>query len=147
MQFLYQALQDASSDNQMLLADENPSTISGRSSNAPQFSRCSSTALEDCAESSGRVENRGGLFGWTGNHPEKGFSQIWLQLIEQSVEAVFFFFFFFPIFSCCSKSGDQPQEDLAKSGYKTNREIENLGILLHVGETLERNMAITKGEN
>jgi hypothetical protein len=29
------------------------------------------------------------------------------------------FFFFFPIFSCCSKSGDQPQEDLAKSGYKT----------------------------
>jgi len=80
---------------------------------------------------------QGGLFGWTGNHPEKGFSQIWLQLIQQSVEAVFFFFFF-PIFSCCSKSGDQPQKDLAKSGYKTNRQIENLGILLHVGETLER---------
>jgi len=37
-------------------------------------------------------------------------------------------FFFFPIFSCCFKSGDQPQEDLAKSGYKTNREAENLGI-------------------
>jgi hypothetical protein len=63
VQFLYQALQDASSDNQMLLADENPSTISGRSSNAPQFSRCSSTALEDCAESSGRVENRGVFLG------------------------------------------------------------------------------------
>ncbi len=98
-------------------SDENPSTISRRSSNAPQFSRCSSTALEDCAEFWKGREQGGGLFGWTGNHPEKGFSQIWLQLIEQSVEAVFFFFF--PIFSCCSKSGDQPQEDLAKSGYKT----------------------------
>jgi hypothetical protein len=30
---------------------------------------------------------------------------------------------FFPIFSCCSYIGDQPVEDLAKSGYKTNREI------------------------
>jgi hypothetical protein len=90
VQFLYQALQDASSDNQMLLADENPSTISGRSSNAPQFSRCSSTALEDCAEL-WKGREQGGLFGWTVNHPEKGFSQIWLQLIEQSVEAMFFF--------------------------------------------------------
>ncbi len=40
------------------------------------------------------------------------------------------FFFFFPVFSCCSKIGDQPQEGLAKLGYKTkNREIENLRIL------------------
>jgi hypothetical protein len=32
---------------------------------------------------------------------------------------------FFPVFSCCSKIGDQPQEGLAKLGYKTkNREIE-----------------------
>ncbi len=44
---------------------------------------------------------------------------------------------FFSIFSCCIKSGDQPQEDLAKSDYKTNKEVENLGILLHVGEQLE----------
>jgi hypothetical protein len=43
--------------------------------------------------------------------------------------------FFFPIFSCCTKSGDQPQEDLAKSGCKTNK-VENLGILLHVCELL-----------
>jgi hypothetical protein len=30
-------------------------------------------------------------------------------------------------------SDDQPQDDLAKSGYKKNREVKNLGILLHVG--------------
>jgi hypothetical protein len=30
------------------------------------------------------------------------------------------FFFSFPILSCCSKSDNQPQEDLAKSGYKAN---------------------------
>jgi hypothetical protein len=46
-------------------------------------------------------------------------------------------FFFFSILSCCFKSDDQPQEDLAKSGYKTNRDLTNLGILLHVGELLE----------
>jgi hypothetical protein len=35
----------------------------------------------------------------------------------------FFFFFFLAIFSCCNtQNGDQLQEDLAKSGYKTNRE-------------------------
>jgi hypothetical protein len=27
-----------------------------------------------------------------------------------------------------TRSGDQPQEDLAKSGYKKNREIKNLRI-------------------
>jgi hypothetical protein len=27
--------------------------------------------------------------------------------------------------------------DLAKSGYKTNKEVEYLGILLHVGKPLE----------
>jgi hypothetical protein len=27
-----------------------------------------------------------------------------------------------------------PQEDLAKSGYTTNKEIEDLGFLFHVGE-------------
>jgi hypothetical protein len=37
---------------------------------------------------------------------------------------------FFPIFSCCSKSGEHPEEDLVKSGYKTNREAEYLGTLL-----------------
>jgi len=43
-------------------------------------------------------------------------------------------FNYFFIISCCSKSADQSKEDLAKSGYKTNREVENLGIRLHVGE-------------
>ncbi len=42
---------------------------------------------------------------------------------------------FFSIFSCCSESGNQPQEDLAKSTCKTNAEIENLAILLHVGKS------------
>jgi len=45
--------------------------------------------------------------------------------------------FFSSIFSCCIKSGNEPQEDLAKFDYKTNKEVENLGILLHVGEQLE----------
>jgi hypothetical protein len=45
--------------------------------------------------------------------------------------------FFLSIFSCCIKSGDQLQKDLAKSDYKTNKEVKNLGILLHVGEQLE----------
>jgi hypothetical protein len=38
----------------------------------------------------------------------------------------------FSIFSCCTKSGDQPQEDLAKYGYKTqNKEEEkSRGIIL-----------------
>jgi len=45
---------------------------------------------------------------------------------------------FFPsIFSCCSKSGEQAQEDLAKSGYNINREVENLGILFRAREPLE----------
>ncbi len=48
-----------------------------------------------------------------------------------------FFFFFFPIFSCCSKSGDQPQGNLAKSGYRENRQVKNPGILGHVGEPPE----------
>jgi hypothetical protein len=43
--------------------------------------------------------------------------------------------FFFPIFSCFSKS--EPRQDLARSGYKTIRELENLGILLNVDEPLE----------
>jgi hypothetical protein len=30
----------------------------------------------------------------------------------------------FSIFSCCTKSGDQQQEDLAKSGYKTQNKEE-----------------------
>jgi hypothetical protein len=45
--------------------------------------------------------------------------------------------FFSPIFSCCAKSGNQPQEDLAKSGYKIDEEVENLGILFHVDDPLE----------
>jgi hypothetical protein len=41
---------------------------------------------------------------------------------------------FFGVVSCCIKRGDQ-QEDLARSGYKTNKEVESLGILLHVART------------
>jgi len=55
--------------------------------------------------------------------------------------------FFKNKFPCCSKSGNQPQGDLAKSGYKINREVENLGIRLHVVEPQEPiglNMAISK---
>ncbi len=38
----------------------------------------------------------------------------------------------------CTKSGDQPQEDLAKSEYKTKKEVENLEFLLHLtSEPLE----------
>jgi hypothetical protein len=44
--------------------------------------------------------------------------------------SVFFFFFLISHFAT-SESGDQPQEDLAKSDYKTNKEVENLEFLLH----------------
>jgi hypothetical protein len=47
------------------------------------------------------------------------------------------FFFLVAIFSCCTKSDDQPQDDLAKYGYKTNREIENLRSILHVDKLLK----------
>jgi len=56
---------------------------------------------------------------------------------QRHVISVFFFLFFFPIFSCCSKSGDQPQGNLAKSGYRANRQVKNPGILGHVGEPTE----------
>jgi len=46
---------------------------------------------------------------------------------------LFSFLFFKKKFSCCSQSGDQPEEDLAKSGYNTNKEVENLGIIFRVG--------------
>jgi hypothetical protein len=83
-------------------------------------------ALEDCAELSGRVENREVFLDGLAVIQKKDLAKFGYRI---SV----FFFFFSPIFSCWSKSGDQPQGDLAKSGYKTNREIENLGILLHFG--------------
>jgi hypothetical protein len=35
------------------------------------------------------------------------------------------------------KNDNQPQEDLTKYGYKTNKEVENLEVLLHVGDPLE----------
>ncbi len=41
---------------------------------------------------------------------------------------------FFPIFWCCTKNGDQPKKELVKSSYKTNREVKNLKILLHVDQ-------------
>jgi hypothetical protein len=44
--------------------------------------------------------------------------------------------FYFPIF-CHNQSGNQPQEDLAKFGYKADREVEKLGIMLYFGDLLE----------
>ncbi len=52
-----------------------------------------------------------------------------------------FFFTFWQIFATkkehCSRHGDQPIEDLGRYNQKKNREVKNLGILLHVGEALE----------
>jgi hypothetical protein len=45
--------------------------------------------------------------------------------------------FFFPIFSCHTKNDDQPQIYLAKCGYKTNRQVENLDFLLLVGKPIK----------
>ncbi len=45
--------------------------------------------------------------------------------------------FCFSIFSCHTRSGDQPQVDLAKCGNKTNREVRNLDFLSHVGKPVE----------
>jgi hypothetical protein len=50
--------------------------------------------------------------------------------------------FLFSFFSCCIKSGHQPQEDLARSGYKINKV---LGTLLYVGEPL-RNLLTKYGD-
>jgi hypothetical protein len=44
--------------------------------------------------------------------------------------------FYFPIL-CHTQSGNQPQEDLAKFGYKADREVEKLGILLYFCDLLE----------
>jgi hypothetical protein len=46
-------------------------------------------------------------------------------------------FFSFSIFSCHTKNDDQPQIDLAKCGYKTNRQVENLDFLLLVGKPIK----------
>jgi hypothetical protein len=44
--------------------------------------------------------------------------------------------FYSSICWCHAQSGDQPQEDLAKFGHKTNI-VEKLGILLYFGDLLE----------
>jgi hypothetical protein len=46
-------------------------------------------------------------------------------------------FFSFSIFSCHTKNDDQPQIDLAKCGYKTDRQVENLNFLLLVGKPIK----------
>jgi hypothetical protein len=51
-------------------------------------------------------------------------------------------FFFISIFSCYSKSDNGPQEDLAKSSYKKNKEIENLRILFTCWQTKVSTLAI-----
>jgi hypothetical protein len=37
--------------------------------------------------------------------------------------------FFFSIFSCHVETGNQPPEDLVRSGYKTNKEVKIMAIL------------------
>jgi hypothetical protein len=57
---------------------------------------------------------------------------------------------FFSIFSHCFKSCDWPKEDLSKSGYKTNKEVENLGIFIKYWQTTKTyslNMAISEEES
>ncbi len=51
----------------------------------------------------------------------------------QRVQPVFLFF----NFSCHIKTGNQPQWDLVRYGYKTNKEVKIMAILLHVGEPIE----------
>ncbi len=58
--------------------------------------------------------------------------------------------FLFFNFSCHIKTGDQPQRDLVGYGYKTNKEIKIMAILLHVGQPIEPiklNMGISKEES
>jgi hypothetical protein len=55
---------------------------------------------------------------------------------QRHVISVFFFLFFFPIFSCYSKTGDQPQGNLAKSGYRENRQVKK-----------SRNFRLCRGTN
>jgi len=59
---------------------------------------------------------------------------IWINInfVDMKMHMLICFFismllpvFCFSILSCCIKSDNQPQEILAKSGYKTNREIKN----------------------
>jgi len=45
--------------------------------------------------------------------------------------------FFFKIFSCRIETGNQPQQDLVGSDYKTNKEVKIMAILLHVGKPIE----------
>jgi len=50
------------------------------------------------------------------------------------VAGVFFFSPFQFSHFATSRSGDHPQEDLAKSDYNTSRELETLECLLYLGE-------------
>jgi len=55
---------------------------------------------------------------------------LWTMSIYNDLPRTSSFFF---KFSCCSKNsqnGNQTQEDLIKFDYKTNKEVENLGIPL-----------------
>jgi hypothetical protein len=56
-------------------------------------------------------------------------------------------FFFFSNFSRHTKSDDQPQIDLAKHGYKTNRQVKKFRFpitCLQTNKTYELNMMISK---
>jgi hypothetical protein len=66
---------------------------------------------------------------------------LWLHdkilFVKSYLQPTIFLKLFFAIFSCCTKINNQAQEDLAKYGYKTNREIENLRIILLVDKLLK----------
>ncbi len=70
-----------------------------------------------------------------------GWLVLWLHdkilFVKPYLQPTIFFKLFFAIFSCCTKSKDQPQDNLAKYDYKTNREIENLRIILLVEKLLK----------
>jgi hypothetical protein len=55
------------------------------------------------------------------------------MMANQSVNVSVFFFNFLMLL----QKWWPAQEDLAKSGYNINREVENLGILFHAREPLE----------
>ncbi len=51
----------------------------------------------------------------------------------------------FSIFLCCAKNGDQPEEDLAKSGYKTQNKEQDKSRN-HIGEPLKRSTQIWRSQ-
>jgi hypothetical protein len=61
-----------------------------------------------------------------------------LTTIMPSMGSLAPLFFLNEIFSYQTQIGNQPQEDVAKFGYKKNRRVEKLGVLLHFGDLLSK---------